>query len=276
MKKSLKKSLGVIGATLALGLVLAGCSNSSSSDNSVKKIQDKGTLVVGTSADYAPFEFPIVKNGKKQIVGYDMLIAQKIAKDLNVKLKIENTEFSSLISELKSNKIDLILAGMVSTDQRKKAVAFSKSYYEVENVLLVQKKDADKYKSISSLKGKQVGAQQSTTQQEIGQTQLKNSNLVTESLVTSLTTELSEGKLDGVIVENEIANNYLKQYPNKYAIAKVKLTTPKQYRQVNVALRKGDKGLLKRVNKEITKLQKSGEMTKLFKKAEKIQTEYSK
>lgn len=138
------------------------------------------------------------------------------------------------------------------------------------------KKDADKYKSISSLKGKQVGAQQSTTQQEIGQTQLKNSNLVTESLVTSLTTELSEGKLDGVIVENEIANNYLKQYPNKYAIAKVKLTTPKQYRQVNVALRKGDKGLLKRVNKEITKLQKSGEMTKLFKKAEKIQTEYSK
>lgn len=139
MKKSLKKSLGVIGATLALGLVLAGCSNSSSSDNSVKKIQDKGTLVVGTSADYAPFEFPIVKNGKKQIVGYDMLIAQKIAKDLNVKLKIENTEFSSLISELKSNKIDLILAGMVSTDQRKKAVAFSKSYYEVENVLLVQK-----------------------------------------------------------------------------------------------------------------------------------------
>lgn len=105
---------------------------------------------------------------------------------------------------------------------------------------------------------------------------MKNSNLVTESLVTSLTTELSEGKLDGVIVENEIANNYLKQYPNKYAIAKVKLTTPKQYRQVNVALRKGDKGLLKRVNKEITKLQKSGEMTKLFKKAEKIQTEYSK
>ncbi|MDN2453822.1 transporter substrate-binding domain-containing protein [Lactobacillus sp. UCMA15818] len=276
MKKGFKKGLGVIGATLALGLILAGCSSSSSSDNSVKKIQDKGTLVVGTSADYAPFEFPIVKNGKKQIVGYDMLIAQKIANDLHVKLKIENTEFSSLISELKGNKIDLILAGMVSTNQRKKAVAFSKSYYTVENVLLVQKKDADKYNSISSLKGKQVGAQQSTTQQEIGQTQLKNSNLVTESLVTSLTTELSEGKLDGVIVENEIANNYLKQYPDKYAVAKVKLTTPKQYRQVNVALRKGDKALLKRVNKEITKLQKSGEMTKLFKQAEKIQTKYSK
>lgn len=107
MKKVLKKGLGVIGATIALGLVLAGCSSSSSSDNSVKKIQDKGTLVVGTSADYAPFEFPIVKNGKKQIVGYDMMIAQKIADNLGVKLKIENTEFPSLISELKGGTLSI-------------------------------------------------------------------------------------------------------------------------------------------------------------------------
>lgn len=43
----------------------------------VDTIKDKGTLVVGTSADYAPFEFPIVKDGKKEIVGYDMMVAQK-------------------------------------------------------------------------------------------------------------------------------------------------------------------------------------------------------
>ncbi len=40
-----------------------------------------------------PFEFPIMQNGSKKIVGYDMMIAQKIADDLGVKLKIENTEF---------------------------------------------------------------------------------------------------------------------------------------------------------------------------------------
>ncbi len=55
MKKTFKKALGgIFGAALALSLVLAGCS-SQSQDNSVKKIQDKKTLVVGTSADYAPF-----------------------------------------------------------------------------------------------------------------------------------------------------------------------------------------------------------------------------
>lgn len=271
----MKKTLGILGAVMALGLVLAGC-GSKSTDNSVKKIQDNKTLVVGTSADYAPFEFPIMQNGKKKIVGYDMMIAQKIADDLGVKLKIENTEFPSLISELKNNKIDLIMAGMVSTNQRKKVVAFSKSYYTVQNVLLVQKKDADKFNNVADVKGKQIGAQQTTTQESIAKSQLKGSNVVTEGVLTSLTTELSQGKLSGVVVENEIANNYIKQYPDKYAIAKVKLTTPKDQRSVNIAVRKSDKALLKRVNKQITKLEKNGQLDKMFNEAQDLQVKSGK
>ncbi|KRL05815.1 transporter substrate-binding domain-containing protein [Liquorilactobacillus oeni] len=275
MGKTMKKTLGILGAVMALGLVLAGC-GSKSTDNSVKKIQDNKTLVVGTSADYAPFEFPIMQNGKKKIVGYDMMIAQKIADDLGVKLKIENTEFPSLISELKNNKIDLIMAGMVSTNQRKKVVAFSKSYYTVQNVLLVQKKDADKFNNVADVKGKQIGAQQTTTQESIAKSQLKGSNVVTEGVLTSLTTELSQGKLSGVVVENEIANNYIKQYPDKYAIAKVKLTTPKDQRSVNIAVRKSDKALLKRVNKQITKLEKNGQLDKMFNEAQDLQVKSGK
>lgn len=275
MKKTFKKALGIFGAALALSLVLAGCS-SQSQDNSVKKIQDKKTLVVGTSADYAPFEFPIMQNGSKKIVGYDMMIAQKIADDLGVKLKIENTEFPSLISELKNNKVDLIMAGMISTSQRKKVVAFSKSYYTVQNVLLVQKKDADKFNSVADVKDKQIGAQQTTTQESIAKSQLKGSNVVTEGVLTSLTTELSQGKLSGVVVENEIANNYIKRYPDKYAIAKVKLTTPKDQRSINIAVRKSDKALLKRVNQQLTKLEKNGQLDKMLKQAQELQMKSGK
>lgn len=272
MKKLMKKSwilaLGMI-ALLVVGL--AGCSNSS--DNSAKKIKDKGTLVVGTHADYAPFEFPIVKNGKKQITGYDILIAQKIADDMGVKLKVVNTEFASLITDLKNNKIDLAMAGMISTPERKKQVNFSKSYYTVKNVLLVTTANADKYNKISDLKGAQIGAQQTTTQEQIAKEQTK-ANVVTEGQVTSLTTELLNGKLDGVVVENEIANNYLKNYPGKYAVAKVALNTPKSERYINVAGRKGDKKLMKQVNKTITKLQKNGTMDKLMKQSQDIQSKY--
>ncbi|KRM89591.1 transporter substrate-binding domain-containing protein [Liquorilactobacillus vini] len=275
MKKGWKKVLAIVGTGLITSLILAGCS-SSSKDNSVKKIQDKKTITVGTSADYAPFEFPIVKNGQKKIVGYDMLIAEKIADNLGVKLKIENTEFPSLISELKNNKIDMILAGMVSTKQRRKVVAFSRSYYTVKNVLLVQKKDANTYNTIASLKGKQIGAQQTTTQESIAKQQIKGANVVTESVLTSLTTELSQGKLAGVVVENEIADNYLRQFPNKYAVAKVKLTTPKDQRSVNIAVRKSDKALLKRINKVLIKLQNNGKMAKMLKQAQVLQDKYGK
>ena len=262
MKKWMKKSwLVALSVVMVLSVGLAGC-GSKSSDNSVKKIQDKGTLVVGTSADYAPFEFPIVKNGKKQITGYDILIAQKIADELGVKLKVQNTEFTSLISDLKGNKVDLVMAGMVSTNARKKQVAFSKSYYTVRNVLLVKKQDANKFNTIADTKGAQIGAQQTTTQESIAKEQTK-ATVVSEGLVTSLTTELLNGKLDGVVVENEIADNYLKNYPDKYAVAKVNLTTPKSQRYINVAARKGDKKLMKKVNKVITKLQKNGDMDKL-------------
>lgn len=75
MKNRLAKifcSLAAVGAAIFL---ISGCS--SKKTGAVDTIKDKGTLVVGTSADYAPFEFPIVKDGKKEIVGYDMMVAQK-------------------------------------------------------------------------------------------------------------------------------------------------------------------------------------------------------
>lgn len=271
MKNRLAKifcSLAAVGAAIFL---ISGCG--SKKTGAVDTIKDKGTLVVGTSADYAPFEFPIVKDGKKEIVGYDMMVAQKIADDMGVKLKIVNTEFPSLILELKNKKIDLIMAGMVSTAERRKVIAFSKPYYKVYNVVLVQKKDAKNFPTKASLAGKQIGVQQSTTQEAIAKKQLKASKLVTESQLTSLTTELKEGKLSGVVCEKAIADNYLATYPDKYAVAKVKLVTPEENKNIDIGIRKDDKDLKKRVDKVLTKLEKSGQLDEMFKKAQKIQAE---
>lgn len=273
MKKWIKKSwLVAMGLVMVLSVGLAGC-GSKDQDTSLQKVKDKGTLVVGTSADYAPFEFPIVKNGKKQITGYDILIAKQIAKDMGVKLKIENTEFSSLISDLKGDKIDLILSGMTDTPAREKQVAFSKSYYTVNNYLLVRKADANKFNTKADTKSAQIGAQQASTQEDIAKAQTSG-NVVTEGLVTSLTTELQAGKLDGVVVESEIADNYVKNYPDKYAKAKLQLKTPKADQHLSAAGRKGDKKLMKQVNKTITKMQKNGQMDKVLQQAQDIQAKY--
>jgi polar amino acid transport system substrate-binding protein len=80
-----------------------------------EKIQQKGELIVGLSADYAPYEFHAEIDGKDTIVGFDISIAQKIADDMGVKLHIEELGFDALLGALKTGKIDLIISGMAVT-----------------------------------------------------------------------------------------------------------------------------------------------------------------
>lgn len=258
-------------ALFGLALVLVGCSNKKAgpqTDNSIKDIKKAKVLTVGTSADFESFEFPIVKDGKKEFVGYDMMLAKKIADELGVKLKIVNIEFPSLISELNNNKVDLVLSGLSKTKKREKAVDFSDSYYSVKNVLLVKKGDQDKYDTLKALAGKQIGAQQSTTQEELVKKKMPDANLVSESLVTSLATELANDKLDkldGVVLENATANNYAKKFSGKYAVAKVQLTDAKDVEAYSVAVKKGDKKLIKAVNKVIKQVKDSGQDGQMLK-----------
>lgn len=272
MKK--KKNLYILVAFMALFCVVLTACGKKDTDNSVQKIKDKKTLVVGTSADYAPFEFPVVQNGQKKITGYDMLLANKIADQLGVKLKIVNTEFPSLVSELKNNKVDIVMAGMVSTKERKKAVAFSKSYFNVQNQVLVRKGEGHKYQDAATdFKKKSVGVQQTTTQEKIAKEQMKGSNVVSEGKVTSLTTELRTNKLDAVVLENTVADMYVKKFPEQYEIAKAKLDTPKDIQNINVATRKSDKKLTAEINKVINKEEKNGGLKQMLQKAQQLQLE---
>lgn len=276
---NLKKSK--LGLLLALALVmlvtLAACgSTKSSQDNSLQKIKAKKAIVLGTSADAAPFEFPIMQNGAKKIVGYDVMVAKKIAKSIGVKLEIENIAFPSLISELQDKRVDFILAGMVANKQRKKVVAFSKPYHYAKFTVLLRKGEEKKFSSLSSFKGAAIGAQQSSVPQKLAQQQLKGANLVVESSLNTLTTELLNGKLDGIAIGKDSADMYVKKFPDKYAISKVRLKASTDVSAVSVAVRKSDKTLLKKINQEITRLDKNGQLTKMYQQAQDLQMKYGK
>ena len=130
-----------------------------SNDPTMKKVQNKGVLTVGLSADYAPYEFHATVDGKDKIVGTDIDIAKKIADDIGVKLKIEEYGFDALIGALKTGKIDMIISGMSPTPERLKEVDFSDNYMTVEQKVVIRKEDKDKFNSVDSFKGLKVGAQ---------------------------------------------------------------------------------------------------------------------
>lgn len=267
-----KKLRFIVQGLLSLLVVisLAACGKSQG-DDSVKRIQDKGTITMGTSADAPPFEYISVQNGKKKIVGFDVLLANKIADELGVKLKIENVSFPALVTELQDKKVDMVLASMVATPARKKVVSFSDTYHEGSNVLLVRKDDANKYQKISDLNGKSIGAQQGSAKEQVAKTQLSKAHLVTESGLGTLTTELKVGKIDGVILGAEDSKAYTLKYPETYATTKIKLKTTSDISAVSVGMNKDDVELKKKVNQVIQRLKKSGELDQMLEQAQKQQ-----
>ena len=100
-------------------VVLVACqSGTGSSQSAVDAIKQKGKLVVATSPDYAPFEFQALVDGKNQVVGADVDMAQAIADELGVKLEISSMSFDNVLTSLQTGKADLAIAGISATDDR--------------------------------------------------------------------------------------------------------------------------------------------------------------
>ncbi len=92
-------------------------------------------LVMGTNAEFAPFEF---MDDNNEIAGYDVEIAKEIARQNGYELVIENMNFDSLIAALSSGKVDMVIAGMTVDEERKQQVDFSENYYNAAQVIIVR------------------------------------------------------------------------------------------------------------------------------------------
>ena len=120
------------------------------------------TILVGTDAGYAPYEFKDPKTN--EIVGFDMDLIKAIAKATGNEAEIQNMQFAGIIPALQTNMIDVAAAGMTITEERKKQVAFSDPYYDVGGLIMaVQTKNADEYKTLDDLVGKSNCAQIGST-----------------------------------------------------------------------------------------------------------------
>lgn len=165
---------------------------------------------MGLSADYAPYEFHATVDGKDKIVGMDIDIAQKIADDMGVELKVEEYGFDALIGALKTGKIDMIISGMSPTPERLKEVDFSNPYMTVEQRVVVRTSDAGKYDELNSLEGLKVGAQKQSTQEELAMNELL-ADTVSLQRLPDIIMQLQNNKIEGAVIEGPVAEAYISQ-----------------------------------------------------------------
>ena len=255
-----KLSIAMLSMVLAGSMLLTGCgggNTQATDDTSADDTQQSetaentegGTLVMGTNAQFPPYEF---RDENNEVAGIDADIAAAIADKLGMELEITDMAFDSLIPALQSGTIDIILAGMTADPERAESVDFTDSYATGVQVIIVPE-DSDIAPAEQEdgtmavdLTGKLIGVQAGTTgdmycTDDYGQESVRQYD--NGALAVSA---LANGQIDCVVIDNEPAKNYVaantglkildtEYITENYAAAIAKDNT-ELYEQVNTAI----------------------------------------
>lgn len=207
----MKKTFKIVVLVLILA-VLAGSAIMLSACN--KQDENKEKLVVGLECGYIPFNFTQqtdanggikISNADGYANGYDVIIAKRIADALGKELVIVKTEWDSLVPGVSTGTLDLVIAGMSPTAQRRESIDFSNAYYESNLVIVVRKDGAyTQASNLDDFSGAKIVAQQGTFHEKALQEQGKQHGItVGTSMATfpEMTIALNAKTIDGYIAE---------------------------------------------------------------------------
>ncbi|WP_448535454.1 basic amino acid ABC transporter substrate-binding protein [Pseudothermotoga sp.] len=218
------------------------------------------TVTVGTSADFPPFEY--IENG--QFVGFDMDLMREIAKIAGFELKFVDMSFDSLIPALRAGQIDVAAAAMTITEERKKVVDFSMPYWTADQSIIVK---ADSDLTITVLLGKyKIGVQTGTTgdlwctENLVEKGLLPERNLKRYDTFILALSDLLNGNIDAIVLDSPVANRFAATKPVKVVGI---IVTGEQY---GIAVRKGNKELLDKINQALKTLIETGKINELIDK----------
>lgn len=200
----MKKGLLALVALLAL-LVLAACGSTEEGGSSSEGGEDSKKLVMGTSADFPPFE-SVDSSG--EIVGFDIDLAKAIGEELGYEIEVRDMKFDGLIGALQSDRIDFVMSGMSATDERKENVDFSTEYHRSGEMFL-SLKDAG-ISSIEDLDGKTLGVQLGTIQEQGARKIQEEYGFEIKPIDSSsiMVQELLSNRVDAIYIDKAVGLGY--------------------------------------------------------------------
>ena len=219
-----------------------------------------GMLTAGTNAEFPPFEY-VGDDGEAD--GFDIALIKAIGEKLGVDVQVDNMEFASLVSSI-GNKIDVAIAGMTITDERKEAVDFSEPYYEAVQYVLLP--EGSEIATAEDLKNKTIGVQLGTTGDFIA-SDIEGTTVNTYNKGVDAVNDLINGRVDCVIIDK----NPALVFESKFQDDGSKITAvdgaqfefePEYYA---IAVPKGDTALVDAINTASAELKADGTFDELVK-----------
>lgn len=247
----LKKIFGALSICALAVAGLTGCGEDPQAN--------ANTLRIGSSVDFAPFEFQDEKQTEYQ--GFDMDIIRAVGKEMGKDVQISNIGFDGLIPALQAKNIDAIISGMTINDERKENVLFSDPYYQ-SGLTIVVREDESSINSFADLKGKSIAVQIGTTSSNEAK-KIEGATVKDLNTPADCFTELKNGGVDAVINDRPV---------NDYAIKDGGITGVKTLPErltaedYGIAMAKDNVELQKQINDGLKKIHENGEYDKIFTK----------
>ncbi len=237
----------IIALALALLLVL-GCI-AVSEDAPVEKKK----LIVGTNAEFEPFEFM----AEGEIVGFDPDIIELIMALAGYEFEFTSMDFDALIPALESNQIDLAIAAMTIDETRKESVLFSDPYFNASQKIVVL--EGSEITEFAQLEGKKVGVQLGTTGDLMVTDNLANVEVARYNKALDAIMDLAAGRLDAVVTDAEPAKAYAAPYENL-----VILDENLSEEVYGIAAAFGNEALIAEINEALAYLIENGYYAELY------------
>lgn len=186
-----------------LGLASASVAQAQSTQDDLARIEQAGKIVVGTAADYAPFEF---YNSNYEIDGFDIQLMRALAAELGVEVEFKDFAFSGLLDALRLGQVDAAIAAISVTPDRQQLVDFTNVYYQGEAGALTRRDFDGTIYSATDLAGLKVGVEQGTTYQSWVQQNVVDAGLIEQddlmvyTVVNSMILDLRNGAVDVAVM----------------------------------------------------------------------------
>ncbi len=264
--KNWKKALALVLALSLCVCLLAACGGTTSTNtttNDADKAADTeagGELIMATNAAFPPFEFTTSNGLVGEYDGIDIAIAQKIAEKAGKTLKVSDMEFDGIIAAVSTGKVDMGIAGMTVTEERKNNVDFSDPYYVAEQVIVVPE-DSDIASAEDLKNDKKVGVVIGYTADTIvtEDLALDEANIVRANRGIDVVQDVKNGRLDAVVIDSytgiKLAESTgLKVVEDEEAFAA---------EEYAIAVKKGNSELLETINATLAEMKENGEIEEL-------------
>ncbi len=207
------------------------------------------TLVVGTSADYEPFEY-VDENGK--YVGFDIELMEEVAARLDMEIEWQDIAFDGLIGSLQSDKIDAIIAAMSATPEREEQVDFTKPYFIGADAIIVAEGSGIEINKNEDMAGYVVGVQTGTIQEEWIDTNI-DAEVMRYERAEQAIMDLKSGRIDVVAMDFYAASSFMAQ-----GGLELGLKTEFSGEHMAIAVKEGNTELRDQIDAVVAELQAEG------------------